>query len=457
MVFSSYCLKHSDLIANVDRLIPIASIITPRTLSIRQAPVEPVNQDQLHVPNLDFRSLSFLANMVTTYSSPFTNRDPTLGSEIHAADWRYNGPSQEVATIASSVLAEGLISQITPPAVNASCDLDFVGPSLRCSNVSDTLRRSISSNIYAHSTRSCKFYGYLAWFAKHGWPGLDVVNMPFIDYSRHTNSSLNSSLSSLEFSNALLVLDTIAMVSKSASSYPQAPPATMYIFVQPSLFERDAMSPKQGVDQSWCVPKVSGIVPQDLPEWTDGTMLQCQLYNSTYHVSFHYEHGKQNITIGNQSAGTDQLVPTIFSAMGPTHHSPQDYSCAELDFGWSNLTNQCYKDPEVLRTFSYEAIMDAFTTHVTGSLESEGGTTRNSGVLQTALGDTKDLEFIKSRLGRVDSLQNLLSRFNGTKTDVSGLSRDKTSNPYSKLTIGDAIEDSFQKLIVSLMSSAALQ
>ena len=80
----------------------------------------------------------------------------------------FAGPSQPLQRVVAAVAAQGQILPIQAPDSNATWDLNFWGPSLRCQDVEGDKRDAIWGNILDHwaDTSSCRFpYGYLAWVA----------------------------------------------------------------------------------------------------------------------------------------------------------------------------------------------------------------------------------------------------------------------------------------------------
>jgi hypothetical protein len=124
------------------RLVPIASIITPSTLSVQITILNP--STLLQVPFLNFTTLSFAAPLLTFFEDPSSPGNYTVQAYV------WNGPSQAVERIAAAVTAQGVILPLTAPSPNSSWHLEFWGPSLKCGNVDDARRQRIGSNIAAY-------------------------------------------------------------------------------------------------------------------------------------------------------------------------------------------------------------------------------------------------------------------------------------------------------------------
>ena len=145
---------HFDKSLSSFRLIPVASIVTPATLSVQLT--AKVSNSLHRVPNLDFRSLSFLGPMEDGVGGP---------SRHHTDPYPYSGPSQVVLEVTNAVMAQGQKLLIQPPvhAANASWKIDFVGPALKCHNLDPTQHLQIRQNVYDAmiGTNYSRLYGYL--------------------------------------------------------------------------------------------------------------------------------------------------------------------------------------------------------------------------------------------------------------------------------------------------------
>lgn len=187
------------------------------------------------------------------------------------------------------------------------------------------------------------------------------------------------------------------------------------------------------------------------------TMLRCQLFNSTYNVSFDYVEGSQNISISVPRADSDRAMPGISEVLGIEPVHPEIQRCLLLSFSTDVIPDHCSLDPEVLRVLSYQAIMDAFTTNLKGRIFLQAGELeQNTNILNTALLNTPELSFLKvnpSKLTLSTQLQTILRSYNST--EVQGL--ENNYDYTSQQSLQEAIEDLFQKVTISLMSSSALQ
>ncbi|CAH0047351.1 unnamed protein product [Clonostachys solani] len=395
----------------------------PATLSVLPSFVDPPPSSMVLVPNLDLESLSFVANMPASQGDYNT--------------YLYNGPSQAVREVATAVAARGAILPIRPPEVNATWSLGFYGPSLQCGNVDDGLYQAFIENIksYLHSgTNSVQCYqpyGYLAWF-----PRLMV----------------NGTLDTVPLVN---VSGTLSPLSGTMSQLGNGQNATMYLIALPDLFQ--VSSQITHTDPEAC--KSNGPnADQYWEQWTaDGTMLQCQLINSTYHVNFTYTNGNQHINVS--SFPTGDTITTANNVIGPSRGP--DQRCPTLTF--SNTS--CEFAKEILGVLSFQAIMDAFSQNVVGAISISGGASADltldidSRIMATSLVNTIGLSFLEHYAistrgtGEYSSLQSELSLFDDPS--VQGIRNSATS--IRNQTLSDALEELFRNTVVSMMGSDALQ
>ena len=420
------------LTLKTDRLMPIASIITPATLSVVLALMDPPPSLLVDVPNLDFRSLSFVAAMLVDQNA-----------EIFDA-YSYNGPSQAVLEIASAVAAQGAILPITPPSANASWSLTFYGPSLKCANISDTRRQQWSNNIGSYLTGgvdgvNCgEPYGYLAWFPR-------------------SLSTTNSSVDDLPFVN---ISGTFTPDSGSISDYGNNQNMTLYLMTMPDQL--------QVLDDPTHTTPISCYlldIPGDelWPQWnTDSTEIQCQLFNSTYNVDFNYINGAQDISVSTSYSEADNAITTANNVTGPFAGDYVEFNhCLTLSISGT----ECEFDQKVLTTLSFQAIMDAFSQNLMGTISLKGGTNEsltlnvNSSIMATSLMNTTDLEFLENYI----IIQDEGTAYPDLQTELTNLNYSETQgllNNYQEVknqTLALAIEELFRNTVVSMMSSPALQ
>jgi hypothetical protein len=140
----------SMTLAMICWLLPIASIITPSTLS-----VDSVSFDKFvprRVPRIDFASTNF-ANLGSGLSVNTNFNDDDLGpgsTEVQPVVDQYNmysGPMPEVQKVTAGAATQGAISSIEPPSTNSSWTLNFHGPAIVCDKVDQTLSNYITQDV----------------------------------------------------------------------------------------------------------------------------------------------------------------------------------------------------------------------------------------------------------------------------------------------------------------------
>lgn len=408
-----------------DRLVPIASIISPATLSIRMAAVSPPPEQTLQVPNLDFGTMNFLAPMpaAQTFATPGTPED--MGSYL------YNGPSQSVLEISNAVMAGNEILQIKPPAPNSSWVVDFVGPSVKCHPVENWMHQLFRKNIYAGMKvlDGANLYGYLGWFPSIGWVGDEMASsLPFMSQSPNET---------LEFSPG----DYAGQANENVTFYLAALPTTFGATGEDVVHAFGA-GEKHGTDA---------------PSWMDGTVVECVLYNSTYQASFNYLNGDQTITL-NVSTGAEAVSQG--SLLGPNPDNPSKDPCSSErnDSLTEDQRADCYNNRDALQALSYIAMMDAFGGILKGSVSVSGlqQLTRNSTILSTSLLNIQDLSFLR-KAAAVQLGNNTLQAMVTSSAEQNSIGLVNSKDDISTQSLPDAIEEMFQRMTISLMSSASLQ
>jgi hypothetical protein len=343
------------------------------------------------VPHLAFESLNFVDDM------------PADTNDTNSLHFAYTLPSENVIEVVKAVAATGAILPIKPPSANASWTVEFRGPTLSCTNITQPLSSALLSNIAAamQSGSHCEAYGYLAW----------LENMPFIKASNSSEYTFNSRI--FQGSSMPAILYMVGFPGAMQKQEHGALPAACQ---QPSLNDTEAM------------------------------MLQCQLTTAEYHTSFNYTNGIPEILVDTNSYD-DAPIQTISSVNCTT---------SGTDNGTCDLT------PETLRTLSYQAIMDAFTYLITGYVVTRGDDPSaliQTQVISTPLAGTKALEFISKPLIEQDNgiLAKPLQRTLLDWADTRDNGLIKSISKRREMPLAETIELLFKNVTVSMMSQASLQ
>ncbi|KAI0206812.1 hypothetical protein F4808DRAFT_454730 [Astrocystis sublimbata] len=279
------------ILALVGWLFPIAFIVPPSTL-IASLAVKSTSTLQ-DVPNFDFSSLRYVAS-IPQKASEFIRQYKDDTFEWYT-EYSYNGPNKEVKGIATATAVGGSILPITPTAANSSWELDFYGPSVRCSKVGKPIQLRFEKDIArwlwnetnsSIREKNCfKPEGFIAWSA-------DVEsNSNTVPGPYHQIHLGNSTIGSLD-----------------NSDYPFS---GIYIALIPHIFDTMLMSTHYTLTACFRESQTSASKPlADL----NATMLQCGLYNASYHVEFRFESGIQSVD--TQVKSLEALKATV-SVRGP--------------------------------------------------------------------------------------------------------------------------------------------
>ena len=172
---------------NTSRLLPIASIITPATLSVESAPTIPHPYALTEVPHFDFTNLDFLVPPTLAVAGEQTGQF----GEVLFDRYCYRGPSQILQRINSAVGASGDILPIRPPSLNSTWSIDFWAPDLRCRDASEQQRKDVWEDVFnylnATSTNCLDSYSYISWLPSKG---------RFVPFANTSVPSSNSSSTS---------------------------------------------------------------------------------------------------------------------------------------------------------------------------------------------------------------------------------------------------------------------
>jgi len=328
-----------------------------------------------------------------------------------------------VNKVVVATAAEGAVLPIAYPSSNSSWALEFAGPSLKCSSVQgeelDAIIQNINDTVQVDDCTTS--YGYISWT-----PGFDDDGSePFVQTGNGTYSLRSETLGAGNFS------------STSINDI-----ATIYIASLPNMVDE--------VTSSGCSGSINNISFQ----LQNISVVQCALFNSSYHATFEFVDGTQSINI-TQDETYNAVAPInglessagipfpVFSADGP------------IKMGEYNLT--------AVQTLSYQSVMDALGQILVGSIyndhDTSDGALVNTGTstMSTILSNTAELQFLsdypRPSPGQIVTLQQAVAQ-NATLY-FPGLSAVDT-NPYN-LSLANTLEDLFQNITISLMSSALLQ
>ncbi|KAK1819883.1 hypothetical protein LTR12_005758 [Friedmanniomyces endolithicus] len=434
------------VLALVAWVIPIASILTPATLSVGIDVAAPI---YMNVPNVDFTSLNLAAPMAST----------EVGSVSISFDYLYAGPSLSVQQITDVVAAIGTIIPVAAPSVNSSWDLNFHGPSLHCAPVAADFRQMVLENILGYtSARSggslqsnCTYGpGYVSWHPQFMLPDQPAEDdLPFVLDNINLTDPINAVLN-----------------NDNTRGYFGRDMATVFFAVAPTLFSfvsnEDYYGPAMCTTEKWYNATLAEY-------YNISTVLRCDVHNATYFTNFNFTNGVQTVSI-NEKDITDTPLITIstleanFGSTNQTIPDLQPQNCSYSDLNTTAASIGCISDPVVLSTISYQAIMHAFTDIVTGMItlgtNSDFDTviTSTTQLSTTVLAEAPDLAFLQPfQLKNGNTTMSLQERAPfWNQQPYAGLV-NAAAAPKSTLPFQQALEQLFENITISLMSAPDLQ
>jgi hypothetical protein len=342
--------------------------------------------------------------------------------------FRYRGPSQALKRIATAVSAQGAVLPINPPSANATWSSSFRGPALRCDPIPLAEHDAIYQNILEYTndtTENCQDAGgYVTWRAE-------------LPYKRQ-GSRLPMGETTHPFSTGN---------------------ATFHVAVLPALASYLHTTIPALCNQNQNISLAS--LPPNL--LNNSTLLQCRLVNTTYHAEFNYTNGNQTVSVDAPRAHLDTAAERLVDAYGP---STDENSCAELHGSTIDAIlspknyEPCRIQSQVLQRVAYQSIMEAFFNVVSGPV-SRGDFGFKGNILSTTILETSELahltDYARAHEPQVYGVQQNLQIALGDagRADIAGLSEPVTT--AKRLSLADGLEQMFQNLTVSLMSSPVFQ
>ncbi|GAD98482.1 hypothetical protein ACLA_046040 [Paecilomyces variotii No. 5] len=367
------------LLGLIGWLLPVASVITPATLSVH--PELSSTSELMRVPQVNFTNLDF--------------------SHV---EWSTQGPinylsSQDsIRRVAQVAASEGEILPIPSPNANSSWFVNFHGPSLSCNPVDGSLQNDIVENMLQTTKGQMGFtYAYMAW-----------------------TPTRNSSVPFYKNSSDSYMLKANPLETDSSFGNPLTAPLSLFVGTFPTIATQKP-SCNFALPGNQCSTAPCNDTSCLLEK---STILQCDLYNTSYTTNFTFVNGVQNVNI---------------SLGGVLNYIPY------LDEPWNNWTGPTVAtSPNMfpsLQRFAYQSVMESFTRLLVGSIgygftstaDSLSGvyqTAPNTSILSTALSETPELLFLND----------------GESTSV-----------LNDQSLADAIEHMFQNITVSLMSLSQLR
>ncbi|KIM96598.1 hypothetical protein OIDMADRAFT_205291 [Oidiodendron maius Zn] len=383
-------------------LLPIASFITPATLTVEWVEVRSTFVDR--VPRIDFTSLNFANLPVMQGTSPV---------------YSYKIPQLSVLQTVAAGTIGGNILPIPSQHPNSTWQLEFTGPVLSCESIDEgsAQYRDISQNILNSMIDIdgvCQTsYGYISWV-----PGI-TSSLPF--------PNVTSANYTYEPPSQTLGPPFDGVTAASANN-------TMCLYV--------ASLPGMAA---------GGITCQENGTWTQRaldmlfnmTVEKCSMYNTSYTANFTYVDGIQSINLTTQ--GLYNYVGYISSAEGAYPLMIEPTAAVGIPTAYN---------VQLVQNFAYQAIMDAFGRMLVGTVSVsayDGPQTITTQMTNTPLLETEEFNFLQG-FNVTSSLQTAVD---SEPRLWNGLSVKYPSN--STISMTSVIEELFKNATISLMSSPQLQ
>ncbi|KAJ5498998.1 hypothetical protein N7453_008049 [Penicillium expansum] len=355
-------------------LLPVASMISPATLSVHLASFD--QHSLRRIPRVDFTS----ANFADLNSALFTNSTGQNG-------WLsgYSGPTPETQRVVNSVATQGTILPIEPPAVNSSWSVEFHGPSIVCDNVNSTLGAYITQNVaqamkvselYGPEVSSLTRYGYLSWAPESDDP---KGSTPF--YQVNGNDTYIQR--SIQLGPELRDPEGVNVgISTPTNPFVHGAPLSLFVAIFPRAMEY--------AEYDSAVENVDKAVQ-------NSTILRCLLHNASYQADLTYINREQTINVINK---------TILNGVGLVD------AIANYDNGSLVSSNLSFiHNPQLMECLSYQSLMEAFGSLLFGSIKNfiaivanpKSGTDRsfsysenpNTSIISTRLMETEEMRSIQ--------------------------------------------------------------
>ncbi|KAH9845706.1 hypothetical protein Tdes44962_MAKER01137 [Teratosphaeria destructans] len=427
-------------------LLPLATVVTPATLTIDMALRVPLETVMARVPTLDFRNLAFASSI----SAP-RHRMTSILPETYT----YGGPSVKVQGIAKAVGAGGGIHPFISPYTNASWNIQFPGPALQCSRLPDSEAHEVKISIanWTFADRNCySAPGYLAWMqAANG----SEITPPFTMKANTSSGNVT-----WDFSKG----DWTASAANNAN-------ATFYMALLPGMLQSEAMSTHSVLKA--CI--TSGTSESPLGNLAvNASLIRCDLVNATYNLDYEVINSNPLVKPEVEIIQPATPVSMVKSVLGPdqfnkTKGFSEDCVRLIMEDGTSmDLTDddddklQCVFDEDLIWRMSYQSVLLAFSSILVGSVslgDGSGNMLFDTSVLSTAIGESKELAYLRqqsqSPSGFQQNLQAALQATNNTRAVGLTRSSSNTTDGEGPALI-PTMEQLFQNLTISLLSSRDL-
>ncbi|KAK5704511.1 hypothetical protein LTR17_021819 [Elasticomyces elasticus] len=433
---------------------PIATIITPATLSVSIGPRTTFSA--MDVPQFDFTTLSFSSKMLSSDDGAYM----------------FGGSSQSVQKIAAAVLAQGQALPIKPPSLNASWTLEFWGPALQCQEVQGADRDAIWVNIWNSYRKAKDSWAFLAWTPHEGGPTAPRVGLPFVANSSEPTLYPAILNGGVDMGLYLAVLPNMLQVTPISSPNGTNGHIDLgFNFNSNSSYcDLATVSTFQQLEQP-----IESVRPSVL--FDEASLLQCSLVNTSYSVAFNYKNGEQVLQVlrnTTRSSPPVSALDAIYLNDAAAHDpdtvyksnqtSKAEASCNSLQ-GELHAAQQCFVDPVPLQQVAYQSIFMAFAGFITGTVPgnlADPTADITTMLLRTVLVHSKEMAAMRAKMYAIvrsatgaglSDLQSILQHTN--QSTLQGLANDVPERTQGNLK--DLLEKAFENITISLLSDPELQ
>lgn len=430
-------------LALVAWLLPIASVVTPGTLTVRTIPLYTNNETLL--PAIDFAGGKLA-------SWTFNNKVSSEGVHILGPDGstpvltssnNYTGPSQRLSRMGFATAIQAAIPLVPMPAENSSYTIEFAGPIVQCKERSDSILAGFNRPmgcVLVGTNQSCPIgrYRYLSWVP-------DSWTARFLGPLRSLNgsSACNSKTDDGEFCAAdYVALDTGEPVHLTDSNANNGPALRVNNVYGPGgSYIGWGGNEKNGrrlvVAAYTTVPHLNGthlsrsqevdrqVTPAPPSNWK---VVECVLRNATYGVSFSSSGQDQKVTVSTRAR---ELIQAL--------DGTGDLPAAD---GRRPLPSE-----SELKTWSYEALMEVLAKLLVGSVQNSAQPADAQGGASRGVTKQAATSIFQTDLAFTPELKDIYGRLEGANASID--------DPYEgaiRPTLSDAIETLFTNMTLALFS-----
>jgi hypothetical protein len=368
----------------------------------------------------------------------YAGRDDSSSTQL----WYYNGPSTAAQRVTKTTASLGSIMAIPAPGTNASYEVSFQAPYLRCEPMNATFQAAVQKNIYANYVKAsnCQmYYNYLAWTASRGHNDMSSYMPQPLPFDSASPYEMNvGTLGPLQRDNLLVNNQT----------------STIYFGIMPNMR-------KMGVAECPEAKTIDNLT-ETSTKFINATFLQCQLWNTTYRANLNFTGGQQQVRVDFPNLEKRTPVAALSSAYMNTGIHRDLMTNKFVTDGCQTVGGDratyvdCTVDRRVLETLSFQAIMDSFGSLLAGGVRF-GDTFKtttfvsSTEVLSSSLMSSRELSFFSSGSSWRN---NSYTPMPATDQFTELLPQDELQRDVS---FKDSVEQLFQNITLSMMSADLLQ